>query len=75
MEALVIMADTIEVDLAAVKAALHDRLSFRSNGLQGCLPKVGIRTEDLAALLTGDLGRIDSVVRPFEFGPAILTAK
>ena len=69
------MADTIEVDLAAVQAALEDGLSFRPNRIEGCLPEIGISAENLAALLAGDLGGIDGVVLPFEFGAASLTAK
>jgi hypothetical protein len=45
------MADTIEVDLAAVKAVLNDGLSSRPYCLEGCLPKIGLSAEDFAALL------------------------
>ena len=50
------MVDTIEVDLVTLKRVLDDGLGFRPNRLDGCLPQIGISTENLAALLARNLG-------------------
>jgi hypothetical protein len=75
MEALVIMANTIGVDLAALKRILHDGLSLSPHSLQGCVPEVGITSEDLAALLARDFSVIDGIIGPSELCLTGLTAK
>jgi hypothetical protein len=58
------MADSIEIDLATLKRILHEGLDLGFSSLQGCTVEISIGSEVLAALLAGDLGRVDSIVGP-----------
>jgi hypothetical protein len=68
------MADTIEIDLAALEHVLKHGLDPGLHTLQGCVAEVSISPEILAALAR-KLGGIDSVVGPSELGPASLASK
>lgn len=69
------MADTILVDSATLESVFQDGLRLGLNSLQGCVPEVFVSPENLATILAGDFGRIDSVVGPSEFGPTLLATK
>jgi hypothetical protein len=69
------ICDTIYVDLAVLKHIPEHRLGLLPNCFDGCLPEIGICTEDFAALLASDLGGIDGIIGPFELGPTNLTVK
>lgn len=61
------MADTIEVDLTtALKRLLHDGLQAPHHRIVGLIAEVAISPEIRAALLAGDFGSFDSIVRPDE---------
>jgi hypothetical protein len=68
--------DMIEVDLSPVFQSILNG-SFRSllNGVEGCVPEVGISAEALSAALTEYLGFVGCVVGPDELRTALLAVK
>lgn len=70
------MADTIEIDLSAVLQAIRDDAFCPSfNRLHGCVPKIGISTEALAAALAENFGIVGGIVGPRELGAACFAVK
>lgn len=62
------MKDTFEFDLASLQDILNHGFDLGFRSVHGCVPEVTVGSEVLAAIRAGYFGRVDSVVRPGEFG-------
>jgi hypothetical protein len=69
------MADTFYIDLATFNAFLEGGDYFVSQGLQGCTPEVCIGAKMEAAIRAINARRIDGIVGPTEFSPALFAIK
>jgi hypothetical protein len=67
------MADAIKLDLAAIKNVFDTSLDCSLRRIHSLTVEVSISPEIIAAILANELGILDSIIRPANFGSALLT--